>query len=66
MIIHKTFAGTTNAFNAKKAFAKREDLRKRLEDFIRNEVNEDDVITITEAAISMLGGIFSVTVWYRG
>ena len=65
MISHKTFVDTTNAFSTKKAFAKREELRKQLENFIRREINEDSVINITEAAISMLGGVFSITVWYR-
>lgn len=49
---------------AKKSLVKRQELREKAESFIRNEINEEDVVSISESAISMRG-FYSVTVWYR-
>ncbi len=64
MIVHKTFTEQTTSLTGKKALAKREKLRKKAEAFINNELNEKDVISIAETAITA-GGLFSVTIWYK-
>jgi len=43
---------------------KREKIRKEAEDFIANEINEQDVVNITETAMTS-NGLFSVTIWHR-
>ena len=64
MIIHKTFTEPTVGLTGKAALGNREKLREKVEEFIRNEIDEEDVVNITETAITV-SGLFSVTVWYR-
>ncbi len=64
MIVHKTFTEQTASLTGKKALARREKLRKKAEEFINNELNEKDIISIAETATTM-GGLFSVTIWYK-
>ena len=52
------------AYKGQAAFGKREQLREKAEEFIANELNEEDVISITETAMTT-GGLFSVTIWYK-
>ena len=61
MIIHKTFSGPTVGSQAS---AKREKIRGDAEKFIADEINEEDIVSITETAVTS-NGFFSVTVWYR-
>jgi hypothetical protein len=64
MIVHKTFTEGTTGLTGQAALGNREKLREKAEEFIANELNEQDIINITETAIAT-GGLFSVTVWYR-
>ncbi len=64
MIAHKTFTEQTTALTGHAALNNREKLRAKAEEFIANEINEEDVISITETAM-MPGGLFSVTIWHR-
>jgi hypothetical protein len=64
MIVHKTFSKQTTSLTGQAALNNREKLRKEAEEFIANEINEQDVINVTETAMTP-GGLFSVTVWYR-
>ena len=64
MIVHKTFTEQTTGLTGQAALGNREKLREKVEEFIANELNEEDVINITETAIAT-GGLFSVTIWYR-
>ena len=64
MIVHKTFSKQTTSLTGQAALDSREKLRKEAEEFIANEINEGDVINITETAMTP-GGLFSVTIWYR-
>jgi hypothetical protein len=64
MIVHRNFSESMVALTAKKSLVKRRELRETVQAFIRDEVNEEDVISISESAFSM-GGFYSVTVWYR-
>lgn len=64
MIIHKTFTEPTASLTGKRALAKREEIRKKAEEFIKNEIDDEDVINITETFTS-LGSLFSVTIWYK-
>jgi hypothetical protein len=64
MIIHKTFTDQTTSWTGKDALNKREKIRKEAEDFIANEINEQDVVNITETAMTS-NGLFSVTIWHR-
>ena len=64
MIVHKTFTEQTTGLTGQAALGKREELREQAEEFIANELSEEDVINIAETAITT-GGLFSVTVWYR-
>ena len=64
MIVHKNFSESMVALTAKKSIIKRRELREKLEAFIRDEINEEDIVSISESALSM-GGFYSVTVWYR-
>ncbi len=64
MIVHKNFSESMTSLTGKKSSVKRRELREKLEMFIRNEINEEDIVSISESAIS-LGGLYSVTVWYR-
>ena len=65
MIVHKTFTEQTTGLTGQAALNKREKLRERVEEFAANELNDEDVINVAEAAMTA-GGLFSVTVWYRG
>lgn len=64
MIVHKTFTEQTAGLTGKAALSNREKLREKVEEFIRNEIGEEDVVNIAETATTV-GGLFSVTVWYR-
>jgi len=64
MIVHKTFTEQTTDLTGQAALGNREKLREKAEEFIVSELNEEDVINITETAIAT-GGLFSVTIWYR-
>ncbi len=61
MITHKTFSGPTIGSQASD---KREKIRKDAEEFIADEIREEDVVSITETAVTS-NGFFSVTVWYK-
>ncbi len=64
MITHKTFTAQTIGLTGKNTLANREKIRDKVEEFVNNEINPEDVISITETAITV-GGLFAVTVWYR-
>jgi len=64
MIVHKTFTEQTTGLTGKAALGNREKLREKAEEFIANELNDEDVISIAETVMTM-GGLFSVTIWYR-
>ena len=64
MIAYKNFTESTGGMTADKSLAKRQEVRDRAESFIRNELNEEDVVSISESAIS-IRGFYSVTVWYK-
>jgi hypothetical protein len=64
MIVHKTFTKQTAGLTGKAALANRGKLREEAEKFINDSVNEQDVINITETAMTV-GGLFSITIWYR-
>jgi hypothetical protein len=64
MIVHKTFTEQTTGLTGQAALGKRETLREKAEEFIANELNEEDVISIAETVMTV-GGLFSVTIWYR-
>lgn len=64
MIVHKTFSEQTTGLTGQAALTKREKLREKAEAFIANELNDEDVISIAET-IMTVGGLFSVTIWYR-
>ncbi len=64
MIVHKTFTEQTTGVTGQATLGNREKLREKAEEFIANELNEEDIINITETAITT-GGLFSVTIWYR-
>ena len=63
MIVHKNFTENTFSQNKQAALERQEYLRDEVEDFLSNEINEEDVINITEATSSALH--YSITVWYR-
>jgi hypothetical protein len=70
MIAHKTFTELTVSLTGEAALAKQEKLRKKAEEFIANELNDEDVINVTETIMSAgrifsIGGLFSVTIWHR-
>jgi hypothetical protein len=64
MIVHKTFTESTTGLTGKATLGNREKLREKVEEFIKNGINDEDVVNITETAITV-GGLFSITVWYR-
>jgi hypothetical protein len=64
MIVHKTFTEQTTGLTGQAALDNREKLRGKAEEFVANEINAEDVINVTETAMTP-GGLFSVTVWYR-
>jgi len=64
MIGHKTFTEQTTGLTGQAALGNREKLREKAEEFIANQLNEEDIISISETAITT-SGLFSVTIWYR-
>ena len=64
MIVHKTFTEQTTGLTGQAALNKREKLRERAEEFVANELNDEDVINVAETAMTA-GGLFSVTIWYK-
>jgi hypothetical protein len=70
MIVHKTLTERTSSWMAENTLAKQENLREKAQEFIARELNEEDVINLAETLMSAgngheIGGLFSVTVWYR-
>ena len=66
MIVHKTFTEITAVLiRGNVALDKQDKLRKKVEEFIAQELKDDDVINVTEMLNPSLGSLFSVTVWYR-
>ena len=70
MIVHKTLTELTLSLSTEAASAKQEELREKAEEFIANELHDEDVICITEKLMGVgrffsVGGLFSVTIWYR-
>jgi hypothetical protein len=70
MIVHKTFTEPTVGFTAQTVLAKQEKLREKAQAFVANELNDEDVVNITETVMTTLRlfsvvGFFSVTVWYK-
>jgi len=63
MIAHKNFTQNTFSQSKQEALERQESVRDEVEDFLSHEINEEDVINITEATSSALH--FSITVWYR-
>ena len=64
MLVHKAFTEQMTSLTGKAALVKREKLREKAAKFISDEINEQDVVNITETAMA-IGGLFSITVWYR-
>ena len=64
MIAHKTFTKQTTGLTGKAGLANREKLREEVSEFVNATINEQDVINITETAMTV-GGLFSITIWYR-
>jgi hypothetical protein len=64
MIVHKAFTERTTGLTGQAALDKREKLREKAEEFISNELNEEDVISIAETVMAA-GGLFSIAIWYR-
>jgi hypothetical protein len=70
MILHKTLTERTVSWNGANTLRKQEELRARAQEFIAKELEEGDVINITESLMGLgnwvqIGGLFSVTIWYR-
>jgi hypothetical protein len=64
VIAHKTFSEQTTSWTGQAALDNRDKLRDEAAEFVAAELREEDVISITETAMAV-GGLFSVTVWYR-
>lgn len=64
MIAHKTFTKQTTGLTGKTSLGNREKLRAKIEKFVTDEINEEAIISITETATTV-GGLFSITIWYR-
>lgn len=64
MFTHKTFTADTIGLTGKDSLAQRERVRDQAEAFMNHEIKADQVISITESAMS-IGGQIAVTVWYR-
>jgi hypothetical protein len=64
MVTHKTFTEQTTGLTGRAALDNREKLRTKAEEYIANEINAENVVNITETAMTP-GGLFSVTVWYK-
>ena len=64
-IRHKQFLGKTFYFSPKATSLDelREKVRQQAEDFINMEIGVDNVISVSEHAMSL--GPFTVVVWYR-
>jgi len=66
MIAHKTFSRGGVSFTHGCTCDKWERVRQQAEAFIAEEISEEDLVSITEAAVGANGPwVFSVTVWYR-
>jgi hypothetical protein len=60
----------TLALTGEAALAKRENLREKAEEFIANELDDEDILGIAETLMGLgnwlqIGGLFSVTIWYK-
>lgn len=68
MIAHRSFKRKTG-LTQKNILEHQELVRKEAENFIRNELNDDQIVNISEAAViiplGMTWTIVSATVWYR-
>jgi hypothetical protein len=66
MIVHRTFS-RHRGWTSKGMRAAQEEARAEAESFINRELNEDDVVAITESALPSTCSfcLVSVTVWYR-
>lgn len=64
MLTHKTFNAETIGLTGKDSLAQRERVRDQVEAFVNHDINADQVVSITESAMSV-GGQIAVTVWYR-
>ena len=65
MITFKSFTEKTFSLLDSESFLDRRDkIRQQAQKFIGSQLDEKDVINITETAMTSTG-IFSVTVWYR-
>ena len=59
MIVHRTFTEQTTGLTGQAALGKPEKLREKAEEFIANELNEEDVINIAETAMTV-GGLIDL------
>jgi hypothetical protein len=66
MILYKTFS-RLKGMTATGMLEGQEEARAQAQAFIARELQPDDVISITEAALpsTWSQGLFTVTVWYR-
>ncbi len=64
MLTHKTFTAGTTGLTGSDSLAQRERIRDQAEAFMNHEIKADQVVSITESAMS-IGGQLAVTVWYR-
>jgi hypothetical protein len=64
VIAHRTFTEQTTGLTGQAALDNRDRLRDRAVEFVEAELDEGDLISIAETAMA-LGGLFSVTVWYK-
>jgi len=62
MIVHRTFSDTHLVNSGARGLAKRETLRREAIAFIAEQLEDQDVVSITEAGDEYAS---SVTVWYR-
>jgi len=70
LIVHKTFTQLALSWRSDHTLAKQEKVREEAEKFIAKELDQGDVINITETLLGVgrwmqIGGLFSVTIWYR-
>lgn len=64
MIIHKTFTEHTLSWKGQGMLDKQENVREDAQKFIADQIAEEDIVSIAEAAMTS-NGLFSVTVWYK-
>ena len=62
MIVYRTFSDTHLVHSGGRGLAKREELRQQAMNFIAEELEDQEVVCITEAGDDYAS---SVTVWYR-